>query len=171
MASPLFEKVKSAARVLFGGRPVWMNFLMVFCGYMTFFYLPWDLLVKPVAVDQEVWFGIVLEGWAAKATEPMHWAIYAAGTYGFWKMRSWMKPWAALYVAQIAISMFVWQVLDERGGGLLSGTLTAVPFIVLTIMLWRAGNRFITGSEDATPENTTSEHSALESSAPDKESD
>jgi hypothetical protein len=32
----------------------------------------WDFFVKPVAHDAEVWFGIVLSGWAAKLTEPLH---------------------------------------------------------------------------------------------------
>jgi len=141
--------------MVFGGRPIWMNFLMVFCGYMTFFYLPWDLFIKPVAGDQEVWFGIMLTGWAAKATEPIHWAIYGAGTYGFWKMRPWMWPWASLYVAQIAIGMFVWQLLDGRGGGLLSGALTAVPFVVLTLMLVRARNNFA-DDEDNAPQDEES---------------
>lgn len=149
MQPPLFERAKSVNRMLFGGRPIWMNFLMVFCGYMTFFYLPWDLFVKPVAGDQEVWFGFMLTGWAAKATEPIHWAIYAAGTYGFWKMSSWMWPWASLYVAQIAIGMFVWQLLDERGGNLLGGALTAAPFVLLTVMLWRARSRFGVKADDA----------------------
>ncbi len=147
MESPPFQRARHAILTVFSGRPIWMNILMVFCGYMTFFYLPWDLFVKPVAVDQEVWFGLMLTGWAAKATEPLHWAIYAAGTYGFWKMRAWMWPWASLYVAQIALSMFVWQLLDERGSGL-NGALTAVPFIVLTVMLWRARTRFGIKNED-----------------------
>lgn len=80
------QRSKQLASRIFGARPVWMNILMVFCAYMAFIYLPWDLFVKPVAEDQEVWFGILLTGWAAKATEPLHWAIYAAGTWGFWKI-------------------------------------------------------------------------------------
>ena len=35
-------------------RPWWMNLIMAFCAYMTFIYVPWDLFIKPVAVDQEV---------------------------------------------------------------------------------------------------------------------
>ena len=74
-------------------RPWWMNLLFGFCLYMTFVYLPFDLLFKPVAGDEEVWFGFLLHGWAAKLTEPVHWAIYGAGAWGFWKMRRWMWPW------------------------------------------------------------------------------
>src|SRR3954469_14889580 len=99
-------------RTTLARRPWWMNLLFGFCLYMTFVYLPFDVFAKPVAHDEEVWFGVVLRGWAAKATEPLHWAIYAAGAYGFFRMRGWMWPWAALYVAQIAIGMFVWNVHD-----------------------------------------------------------
>jgi hypothetical protein len=134
-----------------------MNAIMIFCAYMSFVYMPWDLFVKPVAEDQEVWFGIVLTGWAAKATEPLHWAIYAAGTWGFWKMRNWMWPWASIYVLQIAISMFVWQFMDLRGKGVIGGLLTATPFLILSIALWRARWRFNTSSMPDHTENTTAD--------------
>ena len=49
-------------------RPLWMNAVMLFCAYMAFIYVPWDFLFKPMAEDEEVWFGILLTGWAAKAT-------------------------------------------------------------------------------------------------------
>jgi hypothetical protein len=128
-------------------RPWWMNALLVFCAYMTFVYLPFDLFWKPVAEDQEVWFGILLGGWAAKLTEPLHWAIYAAGLYGFWNMRSWMHPWAALYVGQIGVGMFVWSLSDERGAGVWGGAIAAIPFLLLAVALWRAKLRFAAGSE------------------------
>ena len=124
-------------------RPWWMNGLMLFCAYMAFIYVPWDFLIKPVAEDQEVWFGILLTGWAAKATEPLHWAIYGAGTIGFWRMRSWMHPWAALYVVQVAISMFVWSLLDERSPGWWTGLIAATPFVVLALALLKNKTRFI----------------------------
>jgi hypothetical protein len=63
---------------------------------MAFVYVPWDFLWKPVSRDEEVWLGIMFTGWGAKLTEPLHWAIYAAGFYGFYRMRSWMWPWAPL---------------------------------------------------------------------------
>lgn len=105
--------------------------------------MPFDIFIKPVATDQEVWFGYMLTGWAAKATEPLHWAIYAAGAYGFLKMKSWMWPWASLYVGQIAVGMFVWSVVDERGSGVLMGLLAASPFIVLATVLWRRKSSFV----------------------------
>lgn len=97
-------------RVQFGRRPGWMNVLMVFCAYLAFVHVPWDFLCKPVAGDAEVWFGITFHGWGAKLTEPLHAAIYLAGAYGFWRMRSWMWPWAALYAWQVALAVLVWEI-------------------------------------------------------------
>jgi hypothetical protein len=129
---------------VFAGRPAWMNGLMVFCAYMSFVYLPWDFFWKPVAQDQEVWFGIMFTGWTAKLMEIPHWMVYAAGAYGFYNMRSWMWPWASLYVVQIAFGMLVWSLVYGSGGfvGLLVGL---VPFALasyLALVLWRAEPRF-----------------------------
>jgi hypothetical protein len=115
-----------------------MNLMMLFCLYMTFVYMPFDLFLKPVASDEEVWFGLLLRGWAAKATEPLHWAIYAAGAWGFWHMRSWMWPWAAVYVAQIAVGMLVWSALDERSAGWWMGIPPLAAFGALAWLLWRS---------------------------------
>ncbi len=123
-------------------RPWWMNLVFVYCAYMTVIYVPFDLFFKPVAADEEVWFGFVLHGWWAKATEPLHWLIYGAGTYGFWRMARWMWPWAAVYVGQVALSMLVWNLVDPRGGGWLVGTIATAVFLVPTIALWRARPRF-----------------------------
>ena len=124
-------------------RPGWMNALLGFCVYMTFFYMPFDFFWKPIAHDQEVWFGIVLTGLAAKATEPLHWALYAAGTYGFWHMRAWLWPWASLYALQVAIAMGLWPIFKFGGAkGFAMGALSFVPFAALSVALWRARDRF-----------------------------
>lgn len=119
-----------------------MTGLLGFCAFMTFAYLPYDLFWKPVDQDKEIWLGFALTGWAAKATEPLHWAIYAAGAYGFWKMRPWLYPWAALYTASVAIGMFVWAVTDARGPGVIVGIASFTPFAALAYALWRARDRF-----------------------------
>lgn len=126
-----------------GRRPLWMNALLGWCAYMTVVYVPWDFFVKPVAEDAEAWFGFLLRGWAAKATEPLHFALYAAGLYGFWRMRPWMWPWASLYVAQIAIGSLVWSV-SHFGGvrGWATGLASAIPIAALAVALWRARDRF-----------------------------
>ncbi len=138
---------KLVQRIL-AGRPWWMNAMMAFCFYMAFIYLPFDLFCKLVAQDVEVWFGIALHGWAAKATEPLHWAIYGAGAWGFWKMRPWMHPWAALYVGQIAVGMFVWALLDPRSPGWWVGVISALPFAGLAWLLWRNKPLFVSASAE-----------------------
>jgi short-subunit dehydrogenase len=123
-------------RSVFAGRPAWMNVLMVFCAYMAFIYVPWDFFVKPVAVDEEVWFGIMFRGWGAKAAEPLHWAVYAAGAYGFRSMKSWMWPWAAVYAGQVAVGMLVWNLLYGVGG--FGGAVAFLALGALAVALWRA---------------------------------
>jgi short-subunit dehydrogenase len=126
-------------RTVFDGRPWWMNAVMVFSAYMAFVYLPWDLFVKPVAVDEEVWFGIRFHGWAAKFLEPFHWAVYAAGAYGFRRMKPWMWPWASVYAGQVAFGMLIWPWIYVGGFlGFLLGIVSVVPFAVLTWALWGA---------------------------------
>ena len=127
--------------IFFAGRPFWMNALMLFCFYMTFIYMPFDIFFKPVNEDEEVWFGFVLHGWWAKATEPFHWFIYGAGAYGFFKMKRWMFPWAALYTFQIAIAMLVWNY-SYGGENMTFGVVAASPFVVLGVMLLRARTQF-----------------------------
>jgi len=128
---------------VFDGRPVWMNVLMVFCGYMAFVYVPWDIFVKPAAVDEEVWFGIRFYGGTAKFLAFFHWAIYAAGAYGFRSRKSWMWPWAAVYAGQVAFSMLVWPWIYMEGIlGFLMGLVAVVPFAFLTLALWNAREYF-----------------------------
>ncbi|MEE2790308.1 MAG: hypothetical protein VX453_01595 [Acidobacteriota bacterium] len=108
--------------------------MLCFCLFMTFVYMPFDMFVKPVAQDQEVWFGLLLEGWAAKLTEPLHWAIYGAGAYGFWTMKTWMWPWGAVYSLQVAISMLLWSVTR---GSLIAGLVPFAVFMIPTVALYR----------------------------------
>ena len=133
-------------RKLFSGRPHWMNGLMLFCIFMTFIYMPWDIFIKPVEVDQEVWFGIMFTGWAAKIAAIPHWGVYAAGAYGFWKMAGWMWPWAAAYAAQIAIGMAVWALLHpwSEDGALVALVALGsfVPFAALSWALWNSRSLF-----------------------------
>ncbi len=120
-------------------RPWWMNLLLCFCLFMSFVYMPFDMFLKPVAEDQEVWFGVLFEGWAAKLTEPLHWAIYAAGCFGFWRMRPWMWPWASVYALQVAVSMLVWNVMRDA---LLAGSISFAVFMIPTTALYRSRSYF-----------------------------
>jgi hypothetical protein len=102
--------------------------LLAFCAYMTFIYLPWDVFIKPLEVDQEVWFGILFTGWAAKAGALLHWLVYGAGTLGLWHMRAWLQPWLSLYLLQIAYGMAYWSLTDPRGSGLAGRAHCATSF-------------------------------------------
>jgi hypothetical protein len=123
-------------------RPWLMNLIFYFCLYMTFIYLPFDLFLKPVEGDEEIWFGFTLTGWWAKATEPLHWLIYGLGAYGFWRMKTWMWPWASVYAAQIVIAMFTWNILNDMGS-LISAFISAFIFSLPMIALWRSREDFI----------------------------
>ena len=134
--------VIDSLRAEWHARPWWMNLMLAFCLYMTFVYMPFDIFLKPVAQDEEVWLGFTLHGWAAKATAPLHWLIYGAGAFGFWRMRRWMWPWAAVYAAQVSLAMLIWNGVDPRGAGWPVGLVGAALFAVPAVALWRARARF-----------------------------
>ena len=123
-------------------RPLWMNAILFFSAYMTFIYLPWDIFIKPLDVDQEVWFGVLFTGWAAKAGALLHWFVYGAGTLGLWRMRSWLQPWMSLYLLQIAFGMAYWGLTDPRGSNEPTALLITIPFIGLAYAAWRSRHRF-----------------------------
>src|SRR4029453_14865721 len=126
-----------------GERPGWMNPLLFFCVFMALVYVPWDLFVKPIGLDEEVWFGVRFEGIWAKLLALPHWAVYAAGSIGFWKMRRWMWPWGAVYTAQGAIGMFVWPLLYVGGfRSWIPAVASGALFAGLALALWRSRERF-----------------------------
>ena len=120
-------------------RPWWMNLMLLFCAWMALVYVPWDLFVKAVAQDEEVWFGIRFHGWAAKLLALPHWAVYGAGLVGFWRLSRWMHPWAAAYVAQMTLGMVVWPLLYlESESRYAFAAVSGVVFAGITYLLWRA---------------------------------
>ena len=128
-------------------RPWWMNLIWFFCLYMTFVYMPFDIFTKAPEQWEEVWFGFTLTGWAAKATEPVHWLIYGAGAYGFWKMKSWMWPWAAVYCFQVVIAMMVFNLIEGPAGeapdgGMIAALISGAIFMIPTVALWRCKEKF-----------------------------
>lgn len=145
---PSMVGLKSAIVEDYRRRPLWMSLIFYFCLYMTFIYMPFDMFVKPVAEDHEIWFGYSLTGWWAKATEPLHWLIYGFGAYGFRHMKAWMWPWAGVYAIQIVIAMVVWNLINVRGGGISAGIIAGLIFSVPMIALLRSRSLFQTDFEN-----------------------
>jgi len=116
-----------------------MNALMILCVYVAFVHVPTDFFCTPVAHDVEVWFGVSLRGVAAKVTEPLHWLIYVVGTYGFWRMRPWMWPWASLYTWQVALAVFLWEL---QAGHSLRAVVGGLAIAFIGRALWRAQAEF-----------------------------
>ena len=128
---------------VFRERPWWMSAAMIFCAFMAFVYVPWDLLMKPVAEDEEVWFGLVFHGAWAKLLAIPHWLVYAAGVYGFRRRRPWMAFWAPAYVAQVAFSMYLWTAIEQGGfTGVILGLVPAAPFAALAWAFWNSRDYF-----------------------------
>jgi hypothetical protein len=119
-----------------GARPRWATGLAAFCASTVVFLVVRDLFV-PAARDTEVWLGFELHGRAARLTAPLHWAVFAAGAWGFWALRPWVWPWASIYAFQIALGHLVWNLTSTSGGGWAAGlwqlALLSLPAFVL---LW-----------------------------------
>lgn len=122
-------------------RPWWLNLIGLFSLYMTVAYSVFDVVLKPVAVDEDVWLGYTFTGWAAKAGGLAHWIVYAALSWGIWRMRSWAWWLGSLYATQVALAMFLWPLFHtDRGwpGALTAGAIFAVP----AIAFWRSRDLF-----------------------------
>jgi hypothetical protein len=120
-------------------RPWWMNALALFCTWMALVQVPKDLLTTPAGAEQEVWFGVLFHGTAAKLLALLHELVYAAGAYGFWRMRAWMWPWAALYAFQLALSAAIWPLLYRSTA---RGLVLGAVFACVAVALWRSRERF-----------------------------
>jgi len=125
-----------------GLRPGWATVLAVTCAVLSAIQLA-ALFVVPVAVDEQVWFGLTFRGVEAKIMTIPHVVIYAVGAYGFWRMRAWMWPWAPLWAGQVAVAMFVWAVLNLEGvTAMLMGAITPFPFLGIVVVLMNERHRF-----------------------------
>ncbi len=114
-----------------------MTALAAFCLVTVAFLVPRDLFV-PDTRDVEVWFGFELRGAAARLTAPLHWAIFAAGAWGFWRARPWIVPAAAGYVFYVALSHLVWSEASPNGNGWMIGLAQAAAISVPGFLLLRA---------------------------------
>ena len=115
-----------------------LNGILLFSAYMAFVYVPWDFLVKPAAIDEEVWFGIRFHGFWAKVLEIPHLAVYAALMVGLWRQRSWVRWFLSAYLAQMTIANVVWPLLYLEGFVRFPFALAAGgTFAALTAWVWR----------------------------------
>ena len=116
--------------------------MLFFSAYMTIIYLPWDIFIKPLNEDQEVWFGILFTAWPAKIGALLHWFVYSFAMVGFAGMKQWVQPWASLYAIQIAYGMAYWSFNDERGSGSIAAVVVSLSFLLLAYALWRQRKLF-----------------------------
>ena len=129
-------------------RPWWMNLILLFCLYMTFIYSPFDVVFKPLAEDEDVWFGYMFYGWAAKIGGLVHWVVYAALAWGLWTMRPWAWWATSLYATQVAIAMFMWPLLQGRPEGLVGASIAGLLFAIPAVALWRSAGHFRMSSQE-----------------------
>ena len=115
-----------------------MTLVLGLCLFGTFLYLPYDLLFTPLDRAEEVWFGVTLRGWAAKAGEVAHWMVYAVGAWGLWFMRPWLPIAAGLYLLQVAVAHLVWSELDPRGHGIAVGLVQGAVFVAAATLFFRS---------------------------------
>lgn len=116
-------------------RPLQATALAAFCAATVVFLAARDLLLPDVR-DTEVWLGFELHGRAARLTAPLHWAIFALGAWGFWRVRPWVWPWASAYAFSIAVGHLVWNLTSDAGGGLGAGLWQLALFSIPAGILW-----------------------------------
>jgi hypothetical protein len=114
-----------------------MTALAVICMLAVAISIPRDLFF-PASRDLEVWLGFEVTGWAAWLTAPIHWAVFAAGAWGFWRCRPWVLPWAAAYLFYAAISHLVWSEASPNGRGWPIGLAQAAAISAVAGFLLRA---------------------------------
>jgi len=129
-----------SARSSAGARPWWMTALACACSLALLINVPRDLFF-PATREVEVWLGFETRGPVALLTAPLHWAIFGIGAWAFWAQRSWVIPWAAIYVFYVAASHLIWSEASPNGRGWPIGLAQAVGFSILGVLLLRAGSR------------------------------
>jgi hypothetical protein len=114
-----------------------MSAAAAFCLVTIAFLVPRDLFFEETR-DVEVWLGFEVHGRAARLTAPLHWAIFAAGAWGFWTQRPWIVPAAAAYAFYVALSHLVWSEASPHGRGWPTGLLQAALLSIPGALLLRA---------------------------------
>ena len=128
-----------------GKRSWWLNLILLFSLYMTFVYSVFDVVLKPMAEDEDVWLGYTFTGLGAKIGGVVHWIVYGALSWGLWHMRPWAWLLGSIYVTQVLIAMALWPVLNDSAGGWWAGAISAGIFAVPAVAFWRARDQFEAG--------------------------
>jgi hypothetical protein len=114
-----------------------MTALAIACLATVVFLVPRDLFFAETR-DVEVWFGFELRGTLALLTAPLHWAVFLAGAWGFWRQRPWILPGAAAYAFYVALSHLIWSEASPNGHGWPAGLAQALVLSIPGVLLWRA---------------------------------
>lgn len=109
--------------------------MALFCVVSLVFLVVRDVMIPEVR-DTEVWFGFELHGPLARSTAPLHWALYALGSWAFWREPVWIWKLAALYALYIAVSHLIWNGTSTHGGGWTVGVVQLILFSLPAIVFW-----------------------------------
>jgi hypothetical protein len=99
-----------------------------------------DLFI-PATREMEVWLGFEITGPLALVTAPIHWAIFAAGAWGFWTTRPWIAKVAAGYLVYAGVAHLVWSEASVHGRGWPIGLVQALLLTAVAVGLLRADAR------------------------------
>jgi hypothetical protein len=110
--------------------------LALCCAATVVFLAARDLLLPEIR-DVEVWGGFELHGRAARLSAPLHWAIFAAGAFAFWRAKPWIWSAAAAYVFYVAASHLIWSEASPHGQGWPMGLLQAAGISLVGVWLLR----------------------------------
>jgi hypothetical protein len=108
---------------------------------LTVVFTAWRDLTLPHVRDIEVWLGFEVHGALARATAPLHWAIFATGAWAFATARPWAWSAAAGYVLYVALAHLVWSEASPKGQGWPMGLLQAAGFSLIAWGVWRLRRR------------------------------
>jgi hypothetical protein len=104
-----------------------MTALALFCLASVIFLVPRDLFLEHTR-DVEVWFGFEVRGPWALLTAPLHWAVFLIGAWGFWSVRTWVVPAAAVYSFYVALCHLIWNQTSPSGWGWQAGLMQTLLF-------------------------------------------
>ncbi len=117
-------------------RPHRNTALAAFC-VASILFLAWRDLFVAGPREVEVWLGFEVYGMWARASAPLHWALFAFGAWAFWTQRPWVWRAAAAYCGYVALSHVVWNFTSPHGGGAFDAAWQLALFLSpAPVLLW-----------------------------------